>query len=111
MKISKMSSIGTLIVLTLFASAHAAPTQQNKMNMQDMCRNMSPDMQKFANQLTMNNKMLFCSKFSESQRKQAMQMVAQSGVNGKPKMTPDKSVEKIAADNKITTYEKLYRNT
>lgn len=103
MKISKMTvRIGTLVALTFFASVHAATTKQDKMNMQDMCRNMSSDMQNFANQLSMGNKRLFCSKFSDSQRKQAMQMVAQSGTNGRPSMTPDRSVEKIAADNKIT---------
>lgn len=103
MKISKISTgVLALMGLTFFASAHAAP-QQNNMNMQDMCRNMSSDMQKFANQLNMNNKMLFCSKFTDTQRRQAMRMATQPSADGKPKMTADKSVEKVAADNKMTT--------
>lgn len=103
MRILKTSiSIGTLIALTFFASANAAPTQQNQMNMQGMCQDMSPEMQQFANQLNMNNKMLFCGKFNDAQRKQAMQMASQTGSYGKPKMTPDKSVEKVASDNKLT---------
>lgn len=104
MRISKTSvSIGALIALTFLASANAAPTQQNQMNMQGMCQDMSPEMQQFANQLNMNNKMLFCGKFNDAQRKQAMQMATQAGSYGKPKMTPDKSVEKVAAENKLTT--------
>ncbi len=96
-------SIGALIALTFFASANATPTQQNQMNMQGMCQDMSPDMQQFANQLNMNNKMLFCGKFNDAQRKQAMQMATQASSYGKSKMTPDKSVEKVAAENKLTS--------
>jgi len=71
--------------------------------MKGMCQDMSPEMQQFAAKLNMNNKMLFCSKFTDAQRTQAMQMSAQKDSYGKPKMTPDKSVEKIAAENKLTT--------
>lgn len=102
MRMSKMSiSIVTLIILTSFASANAAPTQQSQMNMQGMCQDMSPEMQQFADKLNMNNKMLFCSKFNDVQREQAMEMAAQMGNYGKPKMTPDQSVEKVATDNKL----------
>ncbi len=102
MRISKIGiSIGTLIVLTLFTSANAASSQQNQMNMKGMCQDMSPEMQQFASKLTMNNKMLFCSKFNDTQRAQAMQMAAQTDSYGKQKMTPDKSVEKIASENKL----------
>lgn len=104
MRTLKMSvSLGALIALTFFSSASAATTQQNQMNMQGMCQDMSPEMQQFANQLNMNNKMLFCGKFNDAQRKQAMQMASQASSYGKPKMTPDKSVEKVAAENKLTS--------
>lgn len=104
MRISKMSmSIGIFTALTFFTSAHAiVHSQQGQMDMKGMCQDMPSEMQQFADKLNMNNKMLFCGKFNDSQRKQAMQMAAQTGSYGKQKMTPDKSVEKVAAENKIT---------
>ena len=104
MKLSKMSmSIGIFIALIFFTSAHAiVHSQQGQMDMNGMCQDMSQEMQQFANQLNMNNKMLFCGKFNDAQRKQAMQMASQTGNNGKSKMTPDKSVEKVASDNRLT---------
>ncbi|MBS0585181.1 MAG: hypothetical protein JSR76_02630 [Verrucomicrobia bacterium] len=103
MEISKMSmSVGIFMALTFFTPAHAiVHSQQGQMDMKGMCQDMSAEMQQFADKLNMNNKMLFCSKFNDSQRKQAMQMASQSSGYGKQKMTPDKSVEKVAADNKI----------
>lgn len=103
MRVSKISlSIATLAILTIFTSANTAFAQQNQMNMKGMCQDLSPEMQQFASKLNMNNKMLFCSKFNDSQRTQAMQMATQKDSYGKQKMTPNKSVEMIAAQNNLT---------
>lgn len=90
--------MGIFICLTFFPSVHAmAGTQLAQMDMKGVCENLSPEMQQFANKLNMKNKMLFCSEFTDSQRTQAMQMAAGTGSYKNSKMSPNKSVETIAA--------------
>lgn len=52
------------------------------------CSAMSPEVQQFANQLTMENKMVFCGKLTDEQRASAMQMSAT--------MSPDAAVQKVS---------------
>lgn len=89
------------IVALSLTSIIMADNQQNGM-MQQMpmdCSNMSPDMQAFAGKLSANNKMMFCGKMNDMQRSTCMQMSNQMDPSGKPMMTPDQAVEKVAKDN------------
>ena len=52
------------------------------------CSPMSPEVQQFASQLTMENKMVFCGKMTDEQRATAMQMSAT--------MSPDDAVQKAS---------------
>ncbi len=52
------------------------------------CSAMSPEVQQFASQLTMENKMVFCGKMTDEQRATAMQMSAT--------MSPDDAVQKAS---------------
>ena len=63
------------------------------------CSNMSQEMQQFAGQLSGTNKGMFCGKFNDTQRTQAMQMAAQVDPNGKPMMSGDQAVQKVASDS------------
>lgn len=65
------------------------------------CSNMSADMQAFAGKLNANNKMMFCGKMNDMQRSASMQMSHQMDSSGKPMMTPDQAVQKVAKDNNM----------
>lgn len=65
------------------------------------CSGMAPEMQQFAGGLNGSNKMMFCSKFNDSMRAQAMQMSMQKDAGGNMMMTPDQAVEKVAKDNNM----------
>lgn len=65
------------------------------------CSSMSTDMQAFAKKLNPNNKMIFCQKMNDGQRSLSMQMSAQADSSGKPVMTPDQAVQKVAKDNNL----------
>ncbi len=91
-------------ILTTFAYADqmqkmpAQPAQQQPAAPSPMgdCGAMSPDTQAFAGQLSPSNKTMFCGKFNDSQRTQAMQMSVQKDASGKNMMTPDQAVQKVA---------------
>lgn len=64
------------------------------------CSDFSEDIKRFSDKLNDANLKIFCEKFNDTQRQQAIQMAAQKDVNNKPKMTPDQSVERVAAGKK-----------
>ena len=64
------------------------------------CSGMSADAQQFAAGLKDANKMMFCSKFDNNMRSQAMQMTQQKNGNG-TMMTKDQAVEKVATMNNM----------
>ena len=90
-----------IIAMSLFATLSAGPNDDQNMTPQPKmdCSSMAPDMQQFAGKLSVSNKAMFCGKFSDAQRAQAMQMASQMDPSGKPMMTGDQSVQKIAADS------------
>lgn len=64
------------------------------------CSNMGADMQQFASQLNAMNKKMFCGQFNAAQRSTAMQYATQQDAEG-AMMTPDRAVQKVAADNNM----------
>ncbi|HEX4839256.1 MAG TPA: hypothetical protein VFU89_02300 [Rhabdochlamydiaceae bacterium] len=65
------------------------------------CSNMSADVQQFSSQLNAMNKKMFCGQFTADQRSTAMQYASQQDANGMT-MTPDRAVQKVGAENKMT---------
>jgi hypothetical protein len=59
------------------------------------CSTMSDDVQQFADQLTTENKRMFCGKFTEGQRASAMQMASTQDESGMT-MSPDDAVRKVS---------------
>ncbi len=55
-------------------------------------------MYEFGALLNESNQKIFCAKFTDEQRKKAMQMASEKGWTGSPKMTPDQAVEKVAKE-------------
>lgn len=76
-----------------------APNQKMAQPKMD-CSQLTADQQDFANQLSPTNKMIFCSKFNDSQRASAMSTAGQMGASG-TLVTNDQAVEKVAKDNNI----------
>ena len=76
-------------------------TPQNQMD----CSNMSPEVQQFANQLSMTNKKMFCGQFSAAQRSSAMQYATQQDANGNM-MSADQAVQKVAGENNMRASQK-----
>src|SRR5258706_12737694 len=58
-----------------------APSQKMAQPKMD-CSQLTTAQQDFANQLSPTNKMIFCSKFNDSQRANAMDMAGQMGTTG-----------------------------
>ncbi len=89
------------VVACAFVSLNAqSPADGAGQPMMD-CSGMSADMQQFAAGLSSSNKMMFCSKFNDSMRAQAMQMGMQKDASGNMMMTSDQAVEKVAGDNNV----------
>ena len=65
------------------------------------CSNMGADVQQFASQLNAMNKKMFCGQFNAAQRSTAMQYASQQDANGAMMMTPDRAVQKVAAENNM----------
>jgi hypothetical protein len=65
------------------------------------CSTLSPAMQQFAQQLTPGNQAVFCGKFTDAQRAQAMQVANQVDPSGKPLMSADQAVQKVAFDTGV----------
>jgi hypothetical protein len=88
------------ILVGVFGTLSAAPNDQMMQGQPAMdCSSMSQEMQQFAGQLNGANKAMFCGKFNDMQRTQAMQMAAQVDPNGKPMMSGDQAVQKVASDS------------
>lgn len=66
--------------------------------MREKCHGLSKDMYEFGALLNESNQKMFCAKFTDEQRKKAMQMASEKGWTGNPKMTPDQAVEKVARE-------------
>ncbi len=64
------------------------------------CSKFSEEVKRFSDKLNDANLKIFCEKFNDAQRQQAMQMAAQTDSSGKQKMTPDQSVEMVVAGKK-----------
>jgi hypothetical protein len=95
----------TFICLNSFAIADQIQKEVAQTNPMD-CSNMGSDMQQFAGQLNAVNKKMFCGQFNDSQRASAMQMATQQDSSGNMMMTPDQSVQKVAATNNMTPSQK-----
>jgi hypothetical protein len=66
------------------------------------CTKLTSDEQSFANQvLDMNNRTMFCTQFTVSQRRQAMQMMGQQDTSGNM-MTADQAVKQVMQNNGMT---------
>jgi len=94
------SLVGSLQAQQQSPTDNAMMDQGGNMMMQGDCSSLKPDQQNFANQLSPMNKMMFCSKFNDQQRAQAMQMSGQTDAYGNT-MTNDQAVQKIAQDNNM----------
>jgi hypothetical protein len=89
-----------LCVLLLLSSAPLSADNQKKIVAAlDECKgNLSPEEQKFANQLTdSNNISMFCTQFTPEQRKQAMQLKGQQDEAGNI-LTADLAVQQVAGN-------------
>ncbi len=96
---NKTMPLGAIIILTFFAldaeAAHGGPVQPyHSEKMREQCHGVSKEMYEFGYQLTESNRKIFCAKFNDDQRKKAMQLASEKNIFGRPKMTPDKAVEK-----------------
>ncbi len=65
------------------------------------CSNMGADVQQFASQLNTMNKKMFCGQFNSAQRSTAMQYASKQDPNGDMMMSPDRAVQKVAAENNM----------
>jgi len=100
--------LGALIA-TLSSSLSAAPPANGKaqsgqmMNQPAGCNQMTAEEQNFCSQIMdMNNKMLFCSKFTPQQKQQAMQMMGQMDASGNM-MTADQAVQQVQGAGAATS--------
>jgi hypothetical protein len=66
------------------------------------CSKMGADVQQFASQLNTMNKKMFCGQFNSSQRSTAMQYASEEDSQGNMMMSPDRAVQKVAAENNMT---------
>lgn len=71
--------------------------------MREKCHGLSKDMYEFGSLLNESNQKMFCGKFNDEQRKKAMQMANEKGWSGKPRMSPDQAVEKVASETSNET--------
>ena len=72
------------------------------------CSAMSPEIQRFAGELTPLNRKMFCENFTDGQRASAMQMVSEPDESGVV-MTPDLAVQKVAKANRVDPQQKSSR--
>jgi len=100
MKIAKSILVLASMAAPVFA-AEPAPKAALRPSVPTDCSAAAPEVQTFAGQLSPSNKTMFCGKFNDAQRTQAMQMASQKDASGKSVMTGDQSVEKVAADNNM----------
>jgi hypothetical protein len=94
-------ALAAMACMCLMSSAGAEEAEkeialQNPMD----CSNMGADMQQFASGLNAMNKKMFCGQFNAAQRSTAMQYATQNDSTG-AMMTPDKAVQKVAAENNM----------
>lgn len=83
------------------------PTQPyHSKAMREKCHGLSKDMYEFGAILNESNQKMFCAKFTDEQRKKAMQMANEKNIFGNPKMTPDQAVEKVAKEVNSNTDKK-----
>lgn len=91
---------GLLIVgSSLFAECtdEVAANTQGKTTQVPSCTQLTPKEQNFASQIVdQNNKKVFCSQFTASQRRQAMQRMGQPDGSGN-RMTADEAIEEVMA--------------
>lgn len=87
-----------LCCVTLFAE----PTETVQPVAVGECANFSPEVKAFSAQLNASNKTMFCTKFNDQQRSDAMRMTGQMDSAGMVMMTPDQAVDKVARDNNLT---------
>lgn len=90
----------TIICLSLVVPFLTMNCSKPASKAQEMCENMSPEMKQFSAKLNENNQMIFCTKFNEHQRDQAMKMSMKMGKEG-TMMTPDQSVEMVAKEHNM----------
>jgi hypothetical protein len=89
-------------IMLAFGVLHAdQPAPSNPGQTMD-CAGMSDDMKNFAMTLNAANKSMFCNKFNDAMRSNAMMMSAQKDTTGNMTMTPDQAVEKVAMDNNMS---------
>lgn len=87
-------------------TAKGGPTQPyHSKKMREKCHGLSKDMYEFGALLNESNQKMFCGKFTDDQRKKAMQMAREEGWTGNLKMTPDQAVEKVAKESNNETDE------
>lgn len=80
-------------------TAKGGPAQPyHSKKMREKCHGLSKDMYEFGALLNESNQKMFCGKFTDDQRKKAMQMARENGWTGNLKMTPDQAVEKVASE-------------
>ena len=114
MKNSNMTLLMAIIITALISGAEASgpPTPPSEAyhseKMREQCHAQPKDVYNFGALLNTANQKMFCSKFNDAQRKQAMQMANQKNAFGNPSMTPDEAVEKVAAENKLTSPTKWW---
>jgi hypothetical protein len=76
--------------------------QDQTMNQNPDCSQMTSDEQNFANQMMdMNNKSMFCTQFTPQQRQQAMQMMGQPDASGNL-MNADRAVQQVMQNSGMT---------
>ncbi|MGC1878471.1 MAG: hypothetical protein WA347_06880 [Rhabdochlamydiaceae bacterium] len=76
--------------------------QDQTMNQTPDCSQLTADEQNFANQLMdMNNRSMFCTRFTPQQRQQAMQMMGQTDTSGNM-MNADQAVQRVMQRNGMT---------
>jgi len=95
-----------IIVAMLGCLLGVAGLQADSMQPAQGCSAMSPEIQRFAGELTPLNRKMFCGQFTDGQRASAMQMVAKPAEEGVV-MTPDMAVSKVAEANGITPQKSM----
>lgn len=103
-----MNKIGVILLtgmsLVCFG-VHASEQEVAAQTKSRDCVNMGPEAEHFASQLSAENKVMFCSQFTESQRAAAMQMVGQPDEAGN-RMTADQAVQKVVLTTTTPSQEK-----
>ncbi len=111
MRTQKLAAIVFMTVAGFFTSVNALDSQEVQLiskggpaqpyhskAMREKCHGLSKDMYEFGALLNESNQKIFCAKFTDEQRKKAMQMSSEKNIFGNPKMTPDQAVEKVGKE-------------